>query len=158
MHPDCQITIIIAGNPMGIVSAHHEKLVLVDPECTRHCYAFAGGFDVTRGRYDSCVHTTHKGSSDMEETINPFDRRRKTRVLWHDIQLLYKGPVTALFYLHFWQRWLFSMNPNPILTKNHLLPIPKNTKCLKHRKLPMQNAFSDVNISLQRIWKSISDS
>lgn len=46
-----KIAIVICGNPRGIVSCHHEKLVLVD-----ECVAFAGGFDIARGRFDQQAH------------------------------------------------------------------------------------------------------
>jgi hypothetical protein len=39
---DANIVVIIAGNPKGIYSAHHEKLVLIDAECPPHTVAFTG--------------------------------------------------------------------------------------------------------------------
>ena len=36
------MVVIIAGNPKGIYSAHHEKLVLIDSECPPHTVAFTG--------------------------------------------------------------------------------------------------------------------
>lgn len=50
------IIIIIAGNPQGLISSHHEKLVLIDPECPNNTYAFTGGFDIARGRFDQPLH------------------------------------------------------------------------------------------------------
>jgi len=48
--------VIIAGNPKGLISAHHEKLLLIDPECPSNTIAFTGGFDIARGRYDQPAH------------------------------------------------------------------------------------------------------
>lgn len=39
---DANVVVIIAGNPKGIYSAHHEKLVLIDAECPPHTVAFTG--------------------------------------------------------------------------------------------------------------------
>lgn len=39
---DANVIVIIAGNPKGIYSAHHEKLVLIDAECPSHTVAFTG--------------------------------------------------------------------------------------------------------------------
>lgn len=36
------ICIIITGNPKGFISCHHEKLVLIDPECPANSFAFTG--------------------------------------------------------------------------------------------------------------------
>lgn len=49
-------SLVSKGNPRGLISAHHEKLVLIDSECLDHSFAFAGGFDICRGRYDSSAH------------------------------------------------------------------------------------------------------
>jgi hypothetical protein len=40
----------------GLISAHHEKLILIDSDCPNHAYAFAGGFDICRGRFDDQHH------------------------------------------------------------------------------------------------------
>jgi phosphatidylserine/phosphatidylglycerophosphate/cardiolipin synthase-like enzyme len=53
---DANIIIVIAGNPKGIISTHHEKLLLIDPECPKHTVAFTGGFDIARGRFDQSAH------------------------------------------------------------------------------------------------------
>lgn len=36
------IMVIIAGNPKGLISCHHEKLLLIDAECPEHTVAFTG--------------------------------------------------------------------------------------------------------------------
>lgn len=69
--PEEHISVVVAGNPLGLTSAHHEKLLLVDPECPKHATAFIGvpyelytliinlfeGFDMTHGRLDTPHHT-----------------------------------------------------------------------------------------------------
>jgi phosphatidylserine/phosphatidylglycerophosphate/cardiolipin synthase-like enzyme len=57
------------------------------------------------------------------------------RILWHDIQLLIKGPATQLLRLHFAQRWVHSFSQNPNLSRNisfqsehvskHITPAPQ---------------------------------
>ncbi|KAL6074701.1 phospholipase D, variant 3 [Balamuthia mandrillaris] len=54
---DANVIVIIAGNPKGLYSCHHEKLVLIDAQCPEHAIAFTGGFDMARGRYDTPSHT-----------------------------------------------------------------------------------------------------
>jgi phosphatidylserine/phosphatidylglycerophosphate/cardiolipin synthase-like enzyme len=54
--PDANIVFIIVGNPKGLVSCHHEKLVLIDAETPNRCVAFIGGFDMARGRFDQPLH------------------------------------------------------------------------------------------------------
>ena len=39
---DANIIVIIVGNPIGFISSHHEKLVLIDALCPRHACAFVG--------------------------------------------------------------------------------------------------------------------
>ena len=53
---DADIQVVIVGNPKGVYSSHHEKLVLIDGECPDHALAFVGGFDMARGRYDQPAH------------------------------------------------------------------------------------------------------
>eukprot|EP01112_Ceratiomyxa_fruticulosa_P012371 TRINITY_DN3420_c0_g1_i1.p1 TRINITY_DN3420_c0_g1~~TRINITY_DN3420_c0_g1_i1.p1 ORF type:complete len:1058 (-),score=232.48 TRINITY_DN3420_c0_g1_i1:937-4110(-) len=54
--PSANVVVIIAGNPEGILSSHHEKLLLVDSACPAHSVAFIGGFDMAIGRYDQPLH------------------------------------------------------------------------------------------------------
>jgi hypothetical protein len=52
---DANVVVIIAGNPKGIYSAHHEKLVLIDAECPPHTVAFTG----VRAHVPRWASTTH---------------------------------------------------------------------------------------------------
>merc|ERR1712224_979692 len=64
------IVVIIAGNPRGLISCHHEKLLLIDPECSNNCMAFTGGFDVARGRYDQPEHKIYSPSMQLDPSVN----------------------------------------------------------------------------------------
>jgi phosphatidylserine/phosphatidylglycerophosphate/cardiolipin synthase-like enzyme len=72
--PEADIVVVIAGNPKGLISTHHEKLVLVDHECPRHTVAFTGGFDIARGRFDQQAHL-------VPLPYNPMDIKNITGVL-----------------------------------------------------------------------------
>ncbi|XP_049850459.1 uncharacterized protein LOC126322621 [Schistocerca gregaria] len=50
------LVVVFVGNPKGLISSHHEKLVLIDPECSEHMVAFTGGFDIANRRYDCARH------------------------------------------------------------------------------------------------------
>lgn len=72
--PEADIVVVIAGNPKGLISTHHEKLVLIDHECPKHTVAFTGGFDIARGRFDQQAHL-------VPLPYNPMDIKNITGVL-----------------------------------------------------------------------------
>lgn len=47
---------MIVGNPKGMVSCHHEKIVMIDGQQPDRAVAFIGGFDIARGRFDDPAH------------------------------------------------------------------------------------------------------
>lgn len=110
---DDGIVVVIVGNPRGLLSSHHEKLLLVDAECRTHARAFLGGFDVARGRYDQPAHQIPVPYFELSQ--RPVTRRytgpevqpvfRQIRFLWHDVQVELTGPATQPLRLHFAQRW-----------------------------------------------------
>lgn len=55
-HDEADIVFVIVGNPKGLVSSHHEKVVLIDAEIPDRAVAFIGGFDIARGRFDQPLH------------------------------------------------------------------------------------------------------
>ena len=66
-------------HPVG--AAHHEKIVVIDD-----CLAFAGGIDVTAGRWDTSAHADD----------DPLRRRpssRRPTGPWHDVTSLVAGPA-----------------------------------------------------------------
>lgn len=164
---DADIMIIIARNPKGLVSSHHEKLVLIDPECPKHTYAFTGGFDIARGRFDQPLHLVprperKKKSQPIKDEARYTGRNvqpvsRKIRFLWHDIQVLLKGPVTRLLYLHFAQRWSHSFTHNPNSTKSLTLPPQRHDYCYKHNPVKLKGNFTNCVVRLERTWKSVFD-
>jgi len=137
---DADIVVLIVGNPKGIVSCCHEKLVLVDADLPARCVAFTGGFDIARGRFDQPKHLPPKPlfewrslwRSESEEErysgkeVQPFFRL--IRMLWHDSQVLVQGPATRTLYLHFAQRWIQSFNPQDLSVSRNLTlpPAPHN--------------------------------
>ena len=128
---------VIVGNPKGIVSCHHEKLLLIDPEIPKRCVAFTGGFDIARGRFDQPLHQppqsylhltslfktqTSDGKPQRygDSTIQPL--LRQIRFLWHDVQVMIQGPATRQLHLHFAQRWMHAFTRDTLLTKYLELP------------------------------------
>eukprot|EP00762_Andalucia_godoyi_P006389 ANDGO_05930.mRNA.1 Phospholipase D beta 1 len=117
------ISIMIDGNPHGVVSCHHEKLVLIDAdvEGSETSTAFMGGFDMTKGRFDQPAHqlpvsyfATHViGAGEPQRkrygdaAVQPIFKH--IRMLWHDVQIQLRGAgAVAFLRLHFEQRWYFS--------------------------------------------------
>ena len=79
------IVVIIAGNPRGLISCHHEKLVLIDPECPAHTLAFTGGFDIATGRFDHSDHKLIDFNSRFSSSTPEYLKR--VSLLWHDTQV-----------------------------------------------------------------------
>lgn len=172
---DTDIVVIVAGNPKGLISSHHEKLVLIDAECPENCLAFTGGFDIARGRYDQPSHQVPLPGSkkqrdalykrEMEEgkeerltgrSIQPV--WRSIRFLWHDLQLMIKGPATRSLLLHFVQRWTHAFDPNPLRTRSITL-LPHRSRPCKHThpSLGLLSNHSSCVLRLERTWKSVFD-
>ena len=174
---DTDIVVIVAGNPQGLISSHHEKLVLIDPECPSHTVAFTGGFDIARGRYDQPAHLVplpgkkklrdaiykkEMESSQKEEryshpSIQPV--WRSIRFLWHDLQLFIKGPATRSLMLHFVQRWTHCFDPNPLRTRSiSLLPLTASSTCSRsHTQATLTSMHTSCVLRLERTWKSVFD-
>lgn len=165
---DANVVVIIAGNPKGIYSAHHEKLVLIDAECPPHTVAFTGGFDIARGRYDQPLHQLPRP---YWEDLNPMTPStedqmiyghevqpllRRIRILWHDIQLMIKGPAAQHFQLHFAQRWSYAFTHDPSKTRNLTHYIPHTRKACKHRpQASYSMRYGSCPIRLTRIWNGV---
>jgi phosphatidylserine/phosphatidylglycerophosphate/cardiolipin synthase-like enzyme len=166
---NANIVLIIVGNPKGMVSCHHEKLLLIDAEKPNRCVAFTGGYDIARGRYDQPLHlppistwtwssiikASMKRSDDKgtfeHEAIQPF--LRNIRLLWHDNQIMIKGSATRIFHLHFVQRWIHAFTGNNHRVRELALPEFKGGE-------PMQdppNAAIHKNVVLRvlRSWPGV---
>lgn len=134
---NADIVVLIVGNPKGIVSCCHEKLVLVDAELPARTVAFTGGFDIARGRFDQPKHLPPKPLFDWQsffyndkeerysgKEVQPFFRH--IRMLWHDSQVMIQGPSTRTLYLHFAQRWSQAFHSNSVSIPRKLkLPLVK---------------------------------
>ncbi|PRP83108.1 hypothetical protein PROFUN_09787 [Planoprotostelium fungivorum] len=156
------VTIILVGSPSGIyLASHHEKLLLVDAECTRHAKAFVGGFDICRGRYDSPNHVIPKkasAKSDAPEHPHTAPAGLGVGLLWHDLQFLITGHSTQILYLHFLQRWVHAFNRNAPKTRKQVV-IPKMMKeCESVEEVEeKRETFRGTNIRVLRIWKGVFD-
>ncbi|EGC32863.1 hypothetical protein DICPUDRAFT_155142 [Dictyostelium purpureum] len=217
------ITVVIVGNPQGILSSHHEKLLLVDPECPDHCVAFTGGFDIARGRYDQPLHQIPKpyiphinkptsppsppansnyhklvqinankqqpqqqqpqqhqqqneqNEQELEPNKQPIRYTgrnvqpilRQIRFLWHDIQILLRGPSTQHLRLHFFQRWIHAFSQNVSITRTASLEVfPSSITCTKKHK-PANSVkvahndpakvYTQCSVRLFRTWKGVLD-
>jgi phosphatidylserine/phosphatidylglycerophosphate/cardiolipin synthase-like enzyme len=158
------ITIVIVGNPRGVLSSHHEKLVLVDAECAAgHGVAFIGGFDIARGRYDQPLHqiplpyfelnpAPSKAARFTGPAVQPVLRR--IRFLWHDVQVeLSNGPVVQQLQLHFAQRWIFAFSGNVAETRSYFLP-PARALC---QLQPTPRLQEQPIVQLSRCWRGVLD-
>jgi len=158
---DSDISIIVTGNPRGLISCHHEKLVLIDPECPSQAFAFSGGFDIARGRYDQPEHLVKNYfvQDEPNSRLFSFQPLLRTDFLWHDIQILIKGPAVQLLYLHFLQRWSHSITTNTHITRNIEVKLPPEISgsCKKHRLINLAGEYKNIEIGLERTWKGVFD-
>ncbi|GAM27224.1 hypothetical protein SAMD00019534_103990 [Acytostelium subglobosum LB1] len=176
------ITVVIAGNPQGILSSHHEKLVLIDGECPEHAIAFTGGFDVARGRYDQPLHQIPRPymqnllttqSKDAETTKPPRYSGRniqpilpQIRFLWHDIQISLRGSSAQHLRLHFNQRWIHAFSMNVLQTRSKSIPLKRDKPCNKvhqpESSIVVQHndpapSYKNCSVRLFRTWKGVLD-
>jgi phospholipase D1/2 len=158
------IVVVIVGNPRGVLSSHHEKLLLVDADCAAgHATAFVGGFDIARGRYDQPLHQIPVPYFELNPppkiqarftgpAVQPVLRR--IRFLWHDVQVqLTGGTILDHLYLHFAQRWIFAFSGSTQDTCAHTLP-PARLLCkdVKPDKIDMESV-----VQLSRCWRGVLD-
>jgi phosphatidylserine/phosphatidylglycerophosphate/cardiolipin synthase-like enzyme len=135
---EASIVIVIVGNPRGVLSSHHEKLLLIDAECSGdHGTAFIGGFDIARGRYDQPLHQIPKPYFELYPPQQSAPRYtgpevqpvlRRIRFLWHDVQVMLQGPIVQSMHLHFAQRWIYAFSSNVEEVRGHVLP-PRKPLC-----------------------------
>ena len=158
-----RIVVVIVGSPRGLLSSHHEKLVLVDAECAAgHGAAFVGGFDIARGRYDQPLHQIPRPYFELHppqqqqprytgSSVQPVLRR--IRFLWHDLQLLLQGPSVRQLHLHFAQRWLFAFSGSGAEARAHALP-PLRLLC---DETPVVGPEGLMEVQLSRCWRGVLD-
>jgi len=163
---EADIIVIIAGNPRGLVSCHHEKLVLIDPECPAHTVAFTGGFDVAKGRYDGPDHMLASAYKTSGEAAVP-EHVKRAQLLWHDLQMMVRGPATQHLRLHFIQRWSHSFTRSNNKTRHYtLLPEATTMPCKMHQRYSgalvrkgtnVPKVYQQCHIRLVRNWKGSFD-
>jgi phosphatidylserine/phosphatidylglycerophosphate/cardiolipin synthase-like enzyme len=124
--PDRLVMSVDREHPVG--GAHHEKIVVIDD-----CLAFAGGIDVTAGRWDTSDHADHQ----------PLRRRptsRRPTGPWHDVTSLVSGPAARALGDLARERWENG-------TGEHLEPVPDAAPCWPEEVEPM---LTDVDVAISR--------
>jgi phosphatidylserine/phosphatidylglycerophosphate/cardiolipin synthase-like enzyme len=114
------------NHPVG--GAHHEKIVVIDD-----CLAFAGGIDVTTGRWDTSDHADHQ----------PLRRRptsHRPTGPWHDVTSLVSGPAARALGDLARERWENG-------TGQHLEPVDDVAGCWPEEVEPM---LTDVDVAISR--------
>lgn len=167
--PRAGITVVIVGNPRGLLSSHHEKLVLVDAECADgRGTAFVGGFDIARGRYDQPLHQIPRPYFELHPPQQQAPRYtgpavqpvlRRIRFLWHDVQVELSGPIVQRLHLHFAQRWVYAFTGSGEKARAHALP-PLPARCGRDHGSALRPAAErvcDSTVQLVRCWRGVLD-
>ena len=170
LHQRPTIVVVVVGNPHGVLSSHHEKLVLVDAECAgAHGTAFVGGFDIARGRYDQPLHQIPRPyfvvgppqKSDPPRYTGPSVQPilRRIRFLWHDVQVMLKGPIVQQLLLHFSQRWTFAFSGNAAATRALMAVSPSPRHLCDHHHEEEEGKSGDglSQVQLVRCWRGVLD-
>jgi phosphatidylserine/phosphatidylglycerophosphate/cardiolipin synthase-like enzyme len=110
-------------------SAHHEKIIVID-----NTIGFCGGFDLSRGKWDTSMH----------EYNNPF--RDKESEPWHDTHCMVKGPVVWDLLYHFNERWAYDEFKDE-----------KKVRALNLKPLPVPNRsnIGDTTTVALRTWEGM---
>eukprot|EP01080_Neovahlkampfia_damariscottae_P002887 gene2887-4730_t len=163
---DADIIFILVGNPKGVVSCHHEKLVLIDAEYNNRCVAFTGGFDIARGRFDQPLHLPPQSIWDLNSLLKEDEVQRyggkavqpfwgNFNWLWHDVQCFVRGNATKDLYYHFLQRWFHAFTNDNHTVKN--LKYPKFDKIGKPMKDPEDSQIHKSTVQVIRAWPAVLD-
>ena len=114
--------------PLG--ASHHQKVVVIDD-----ALAFAGGLDLTRGRWDT---PKHRADDPRRQAVDgtPLPIRP-----YHDIQMAVSGPIAAALGSLARERWRRGTNKK--------LPLPQsNSEQLWPTELPVD--IENVNVAIVR--------
>ncbi|KAK8745397.1 hypothetical protein OTU49_000171 [Cherax quadricarinatus] len=105
---------IMENNFVSTLYTHHQKCVIVDAEVEgedrRRLVAFAGGIDITDGRWDTPEHPLFKTLPDCHQNdfYNGICQSSVTtgpRQPWHDIHMYIEGPAAMDILSNFIERW-----------------------------------------------------
>eukprot|EP00698_Gefionella_okellyi_P002717 TRINITY_DN12585_c0_g1_i1.p1 TRINITY_DN12585_c0_g1~~TRINITY_DN12585_c0_g1_i1.p1 ORF type:complete len:816 (+),score=169.39 TRINITY_DN12585_c0_g1_i1:36-2483(+) len=154
------ICVVFVSGPKGVVSAHHEKIILLDAECLAHTVAFVGGFDIAEGRFDTQEHVP---SAPGRPALWALRRRLGMRsgFNWHDIHLQVRGPVTRALYQHFVERWVHALSRDVGLASITALEAEHKVQdqiCYWHSEdtgSGTNNMFTGVAIEVVRAWPGV---
>ncbi|XP_045620568.1 uncharacterized protein [Procambarus clarkii] len=105
---------IMESNFVATLYTHHQKSVIVDAEVEgddrRRLVAFAGGIDLTDGRWDTPDHPLFKTLPDIHQNdfyngICQSSVSTGPRQPWHDIHMYIEGPAALDILSNFVERW-----------------------------------------------------
>jgi phosphatidylserine/phosphatidylglycerophosphate/cardiolipin synthase-like enzyme len=85
-----KLVVKIDSTSPTLSSAHHEKIIVIDNKI-----GFCGGFDLSRGKWDTSKHDYSDPHRDEESEP------------WHDFHAMIRGPVVWDLAYHFNQRWAY---------------------------------------------------
>jgi phosphatidylserine/phosphatidylglycerophosphate/cardiolipin synthase-like enzyme len=124
--PDRLMMSVDRHHPVG--GAHHEKIVVIDD-----CLAFAGGIDVTVGRWDTSDHADH-------QPLRQRPTSRRPTGPWHDVTSLVSGPAARALGDLARERWENG-------TGEHLDEITDVVGCWPEEVEPM---LTDIDVAISR--------
>ncbi len=108
-------------------SAHHEKIIVIDNKI-----GFCGGFDLSRGKWDTSKHNYHDPQRDQDSEP------------WHDCHAMMKGPIVWDLAYHFNQRWAyFEVKDEKKIRAMDLKPT----------SVPLEALNKDTKIVALRTWE-----
>ncbi|XP_064116971.1 uncharacterized protein LOC135222709 isoform X2 [Macrobrachium nipponense] len=105
---------LMESNFVATLYTHHQKSVVVDAEVEgsdkRRLIAFAGGIDLTDGRWDTPEHPLFKTlpeqhQHDFYNGVCTASVSTGPRQPWHDIHLYVEGPAAGDILCNFQERW-----------------------------------------------------
>jgi phosphatidylserine/phosphatidylglycerophosphate/cardiolipin synthase-like enzyme len=129
--PDRLMMSVDRHHPVG--ASHHEKIVVIDD-----CLAFAGGIDVTAGRWDTSDHADDDPLRRRPTSRRPTSRRPSEP--WHDVTSLVSGPAARVLGDLARERWENG-------TGQHLEPVTDVTACWPEGVEPL---LRDVDVAVSR--------
>ncbi|XP_037801148.1 phospholipase D alpha 1-like isoform X2 [Penaeus monodon] len=122
---------LMENNFVATLYTHHQKCVIVDAEAEgddrRRLVAFAGGIDLTDGRYDTPDHPLYKTlpeqhQHDFYNGICQSSVTQGPREPWHDIHMYVEGRAANDILQNFVERWRRQAPDR----ENRLLPVTED--------------------------------
>lgn len=129
---DQNLQVKIDSTSPTLSSAHHEKIIIIDNK-----YGFCGGFDLSRGKWDTSRHNYNDLHRDQDSEP------------WHDVHSIIEGPVVWDLAYHFRQRWAY-----------HKIKDGTKVRSITHKptKFPNQSNNDNTRIVALRTWEGMDRS